>query len=73
MQSAFLNFSFLGVLKIFAIIALVIYVVFAFVVVRQVQLMVDTLEVGFERPIKILVAVHFVFAILVLVLAFFVL
>lgn len=55
------------VIKIFIIILLAIYIVFAFVIVRQVQLMTDTLVIGFEKQLKFLAYLHFLFAVAVLV------
>ncbi len=55
------------VIKIFIIILLAIYIVFAFVIVRQVQLMTDTLVIGFEKQLKFLAFLHFLFAVAVLV------
>ena len=57
------------IIKIFVIILLVIYIVFSYVIVRQVQLMTDTLVIGFEKQLKFLSFVHFLFAIGVLVFA----
>ena len=42
-----------GVVTLFVLVGLGVYVVFAGVVVRQVKLMTDTLEVGFEMPIRL--------------------
>jgi hypothetical protein len=55
------------------IIFLVIYVVFAVVVIRQVKSMTSTLSFGFEAQIKILVYLHFLISLLVLITAFLVL
>ena len=55
------------VIKIFVLIFLAIYIVFAFVVMRQVQLMTATLAVGFEGQLKFLAFLHLLFAIAVLV------
>jgi len=55
------------------IIFLLIYVVFAAVVIRQARMMTDTLEVGFETQIKFLVLIHFALAVLALVLSFIIL
>jgi len=57
------------VVKVFALLGLAIYLIFAFVVVRQVQLMTDTLEVGFEIPVRYLSYLHLIFSILVFVMA----
>ena len=46
------------IIKIFIIIIMVIYLIFAFVVVRQVQLMTDTLEVGFESQLRFISFIH---------------
>lgn len=59
--------------KIFVIIVLGLYLVFALVVVRQVQLMTDTVEMGFEIPLKLVSFLHFVFAVGVLILAIIIL
>ena len=64
-----LSLSIWPIIKILVIILLAIYIIFAIVVVRQVQLMTDTLEVGFETQIKFLSFLHFLFAVAVLVFA----
>lgn len=68
-----LGISVWGIVKIGILIILAIYIIFAFVVVRQVQLMTDTLEVGFESQLKFLSFMHFLFAIGVLIFAFIIL
>jgi hypothetical protein len=67
------DFSFLPILKGFAVFALVLYTIFALVLVRQVQLMTDTLVVGFEKPVRLLSVVHLLFAVAVFLLTLFVL
>ena len=64
-----LGISIWAVAKVFVLIGLGIYIIFAFVVVRQVQLMTDTLVVGFEQAVRLLVLGHLIFAIGVFVLA----
>jgi len=61
------------VVKVFIIIAFGLYIAFALVVVRQVQLMTDTLEVGFEGPLRFLAIMHLLFAISVLIFALIIL
>jgi len=61
------------VAKGFVLIAFAIYIVFALVVIRQIQLMSDTLEVGFETPIRILGYLHLLFAIGTFILALIIL
>lgn len=57
------------VLKVLIIIVLAIYIVFSLVLIKQVQMMTKTLEVGFERELKFLAFVHFLFAVGVLIFA----
>ncbi|HUC94587.1 MAG TPA: DUF5657 family protein [Candidatus Saccharimonadales bacterium] len=52
-------------LKALTLVLLATYLVFAFVVTRQVKLMTRTLHLGFESPAKILSYFHLVFAIFV--------
>lgn len=61
------------IVKIAVVIALGLYIVFAIVVVRQVQLMTDTLEVGFEGPLRFLAIMHLLFAVAVLIFALIIL
>lgn len=63
------SFIFIGV-EIFAIVGLVLYLVFALVVLRQVKLMTDTLEVGFEGPILAAAWLHLILAFATLISAF---
>jgi hypothetical protein len=59
--------------KILVLIALAIYGIFAFVVLRQIQLMTDTLEVGFEAPVRMLGISHLIFSLVIFVLALIIL
>ena len=59
--------------KILVLFALLIYVVFAIIVVRQVQLMTQTLEVGFELPVKLLSYIHLLLALIIFIIAIFLL
>ncbi|OGM76209.1 hypothetical protein A2210_00585 [Candidatus Woesebacteria bacterium RIFOXYA1_FULL_40_18] len=68
-----LGISIWFIAKIFVVFAISLYVVFALVVVRQVQLMTDTLEVGFETEVRLLSFIHLLFAIAVLIFAIIVL
>lgn len=69
----FINLSIWAVAKIFVALALALYVIFGLVVVRQVQLMTDTLEVGFEMFVRMLAIGHLVFSIVVFILALIIL
>lgn len=59
--------------KVAVLVLLLIYIFFALVVVRQAKLMTETLEVGFETPVRLLVLAHFLFAIFIFVFALIIL
>lgn len=61
------------VAKILVCFALLLYIVFAIVVVRQVSLMIETLNGQLELPLKTITTIHLLGAILVFVLALLVL
>ncbi len=61
------------VLKIFFIIGLLVYLIFALVVVRQVRIMNETLDVGLEGALTLLSYLHLLFAIGVLAFALLIL
>ncbi len=65
MGTTLIGFSILGIAKVFALIGLGIYIVFALVVLKQVYLMVSTIEVGMEFFIKLIAWAHFIFAVFV--------
>ena len=66
----FLGISIWSIIKIFVMFANLIYIVFALVMVRQVKLMTDTLELGYEKIIIGFSYVNLTFAILVLIYSF---
>ena len=68
-----ISIPYLTIAKIMALVALGLYIIFAGVVVRQVQLMIETLEVGLENEIKLISYLHLVFAIGVFILALIIL
>lgn len=55
--------------KIASLILLGMYLVFALVVVRQIKLMTDTLQLGYEGFVRMLGYIHLIFAILVFLAA----
>ena len=57
------------IVKIAALFGLLIYIAFAVVVIRQVNLMTETLDLGHDTTIKILSRAHLLFSILVFLLA----
>ena len=68
-----LGFSVLGVAKIFTLFALGLYVVFALVVVKQVSLMISTIEVGLDFIIRLIAWGHLIFAVIVFLSAMIIL
>ena len=56
-------------IKALALVILGMYLVFAFVITRQVKLMTSTLKLGFEAPARILSYLHLAFAVLVFLAA----
>jgi hypothetical protein len=60
-------------LKIGFLVFLFIYVIFAGVIIKQVRMMTDTLDLGLETQIKLIVLIHFLISLVILVLAFFLL
>lgn len=67
------EFSFLILIKIATLLFLLLYLVFAGVVIKQTKVMTETLQVGLEGPIRAMALVHFVFALVVLFLAIIIL
>jgi hypothetical protein len=61
------------IIKIAALVLLGIYLIFAWVIVRQVRLMTSTLQLGFEAPVKFLSYIHMAFAIFVFLSALIIL
>ncbi len=62
-----------SIIRILVLIFLGLYIIFAVVIIRQVQLMTLTLEIGFEKELKFLAFLHFLFAIAVLVFSIIIL
>lgn len=65
--------SFWSIIKIFILIFLGIYVVFSLVIIKQISLMATTIEIGFEKQLKLLGYLHFLFAVGVLIFGFIIL
>lgn len=59
--------------KAFILFALAIYIVFALVVIRQIGLMIKTVEVGFTLPIRLIGWSHLLFTIGIFILALIIL
>jgi len=65
-----LNIALLGLAKILALFAIGLYIIFALVIIKQVGLMVKTVEVGMEGIIKLIAWAHLIFALVVFFIAF---
>lgn len=63
------NFNYWVIIKALSLVVLGIYIIFAFVIRRQVKVMTDTLTLGFEPVVKFLSFFHLFFAIFVFVTA----
>lgn len=61
----------LGLLKIFVLFGIVVYLIFAAIVVKQVKIMNSTLKVGLEPAIRLSSYIHLAFAVLVFLFALF--
>lgn len=61
------------IVKIFVLFGLSLYLIFALVVIRQVQLMTKTIKMNFEAPVKLLAIIHFLFAVAVFLFALIIL
>lgn len=59
--------------KIFILLFLAIYIVFALVVIRQIKLMLQTLDMGLNLPIRFIGWAHFLFAVGIFVIAILIL
>lgn len=59
--------------KIGIIIFLIVYIIFSFAINKQVKIMTDTLEVGFETQIKAMALIHLILSVVVLIIAIFIL
>lgn len=55
--------------KLATLVVILLYIVFAYVIVKQVILMNETLEVGFEKTMKAIAYAHLIFSIFVFLLA----
>lgn len=65
----FLGITVWLLLKIFILLFLAIYIVFAIVVIRQIKLMLQTLDMGLNLPLRFLGWAHFLFAVGIFLIA----
>ena len=57
------------ILKIASVVILVLYFVYAFIIVKQVNLMTQTLDVAFKKPLKFFARMHLIYALILLLYA----
>jgi hypothetical protein len=57
------------IVKWFVVFGEVIYIIFAFVIVRQVKVMLETLDIGFAYPVRLISYLHFLFALGIIILS----
>jgi hypothetical protein len=63
----------LSLVKLGFLVFLFLYVIFSAIVIKQARVMSETLQVGFEKQIKLLVLVHFATAVIIFILAILIL
>jgi hypothetical protein len=68
-----INFNMWLIVKSFVLVLMGMYIIFSLVVVRQVKMMTDTLQLGFEPLAKFMAFAHLAFAVLVLLFAIIIL
>jgi len=64
-----ININIWLVAKIFILFALILYLIFSFMVIKEVDLMNKTLTGVFNLPLKIVAWLHFIFTLLVFTVA----
>ncbi|MEK7061349.1 MAG: DUF5657 family protein [Patescibacteria group bacterium] len=72
-QSLLFGISVWSVAKVFVFLALAIYIVFALVVIRQIRLMLETVDMGFNILIRFMGWIHLLFAVGIFVIAILIL
>jgi hypothetical protein len=73
MEAIITGFSIWIIIKILILVILAMYIVFAFVITRQVNVMTNTLTLGFEPVVRFLAFVHLAFSVIVFITAIIVL
>jgi len=57
------------IFKIASVVLLILYFIYAFVIVKQVILMTQTIDVAFKKPIKFIAYIHLFYASALLIYA----
>lgn len=70
-EFTFLEASFWLLLKVFILLGIALYFVFAVVVIKQVNLMTETVEMPVDPTLRTLAWAHFIFALAVFLIALF--
>lgn len=73
MEAILPGFNIWIIIKVLSLVVLGMYIIFAFVITRQVKTMTSTLTLGFEGVAKFLSFIHLLFAMLVFTAAVIVL
>jgi hypothetical protein len=68
-----LNIQILGIVKIGFLIAIGLYLIFSFMIVKEVELMNRTITGIFNLPVKIIAWFNFILAVLILIIAIIIL
>ena len=68
-----LGISIWSVAKVMVLFALILYIVFAFVIIKQAKIMTETLELGLEKTIRTISFAHMLFAVGTFILALIIL
>lgn len=63
----------LTVAELFVVLFLLVYTVFSLVIIKQVNLMIQTLKVGLDTPIRFFAYAHLFISVSVLIFSFFIL
>lgn len=57
------------IVKWFLVFGEIIYLIFSFVVVKQIRVMIETLDIGFSSPVRLIGYAHFLFALGIIILS----
>jgi len=68
-----LGISIWSVAKVMVLFALILYIVFAFVIIKQTKIMTETLELGLEKTLRTISFAHMLFAVGTFILALIIL
>jgi hypothetical protein len=64
-----LDISTWEIVKWFLVFGELVYLIFAFVIIKQVRVMIETLDIGFSYPVRLISYMHFLFALGIIMLS----